>query len=182
MPVAARHTPADETRTSGAPGRPPKSQAPTLRRLMDGVRAAWTRRPNWILKRTTPMWPLWQIVVSVVGAWLALQAGIIAILAVVAQQRKRRQLLHKFPHYDPPQTRLGDNQLKIYSYGQYLYTDMLAAIDAAQERIYIESFIWKDDAIGLAFKEHLAAKAQAGVQVYVIFDVFGNLVVPRAFK
>jgi len=108
------------------------------------------------------MWPLWQIVVSVVGAWLALQAGIIAILAVVAQQRKRRQLLHKFPHYDPPQTRLGDNQLKIYSYGQYLYTDMLAAIDAAQERIYIESFIWKDDAIGLAFKEHLAAKAQAG--------------------
>jgi cardiolipin synthase len=32
------------------------------------------------------------------------------------------------------------------------------------------------------FKEHLVRKAEQGVAVYVIFDGFGNLVVPRSFK
>src|SRR5437764_15342656 len=59
---------------------------------------------------------------------------------------------------------------------------MLEAIDAAQESIYLETYIWKDDAVGQEFRMHLARKAAEGVAVYVIFDSFGNLVVPRAFK
>jgi cardiolipin synthase len=70
----------------------------------------------------------------------------------------------------------------LYSYGRDLYDAMLTAIDAAQESIYLETYIWKDDAVGQQFKEHLARKAVAGVDVYVVFDRFGNLVVPRAFK
>jgi cardiolipin synthase len=31
-------------------------------------------------------------------------------------------------------------------------------------------------------KEHLARKAAQGVELHTIFDSFGNLVVPRAFK
>ena len=42
--------------------------------------------------------------------------------------------------------------------------------------------IWKADQVGHAFKNLLIAKANEGVQVYVIFDNFGNLVVPDAFK
>ncbi len=125
---------------------------------------------------------LWEILLAVVGVYVALQATIIAILAVVAQRRKRRQTTETLSHFDPPPTHIGSNKLKIYSYGQNLYDDMLAAIDSAQERIYFETFIWKDDEIGRAFKDRLIAKAQAGVQVYIIFDVFGNFVVPRAFK
>jgi cardiolipin synthase len=59
---------------------------------------------------------------------------------------------------------------------------MLAAIDAAEERIYIESFIWKGDAVGEQFKQHLTLCAERGVEVYVLFDDFGNLVVPSKFK
>jgi cardiolipin synthase A/B len=59
---------------------------------------------------------------------------------------------------------------------------MLAAIDMAQESIYLETYIWKDDAIGQEFKEHLARKAAQGVEVYVVFDSFANTVVPHAFK
>jgi len=59
---------------------------------------------------------------------------------------------------------------------------MLEAIDAAQESIYIETYIWKDDAVGQEWQTHLARKAAEGVKVYVIFDRFGNLVVPHAFK
>jgi cardiolipin synthase A/B len=48
--------------------------------------------------------------------------------------------------------------------------------------IYFETYIWKADQVGHAFKNLLIAKANEGVQVYVIFDNFGNLVVPDAFK
>ena len=78
--------------------------------------------------------------------------------------------------------RVGRNQLKIFSYGRDLYESMLASIDSAHDRIYIESFIWKDDAVGAEFKTHLIQKATEGVAVYVLLDSFGNLVVPGAFK
>src|SRR5262249_49751922 len=59
---------------------------------------------------------------------------------------------------------------------------MLEAIAGARESIYIESFIWKADAIGQRFQDALARKAHEGVAVYAIFDSFGNGVVPREFK
>jgi cardiolipin synthase len=80
------------------------------------------------------------------------------------------------------EVQVGDNRLQLYCYGQELYDAMLEAIDEAQETIYLESFIWKNDEVGYAFKEHLARKAAEGIEVYVIFDGFGNLVVPRSFK
>ena len=42
---------------------------------------------------------------------------------------------------------------------------MLAAIDEATERLYIESFIGKDDGIGREFTAHVTAKAEEGVAV-----------------
>src|SRR5260221_2941330 len=59
---------------------------------------------------------------------------------------------------------------------------MLAAIDAAQESIYLETYIWKGDSVGQAFKDHLIQRAEQGVAVYVIFDSFANTVVPGDFK
>lgn len=47
---------------------------------------------------------------------------------------------------------------------------------------FSKTYIWKDDPVGQEFQEHLARKAEEGVAVYVIFDSFGNLVVPRSFK
>ena len=56
------------------------------------------------------------------------------------------------------------------------------AIEQAREAIYLETYIWKADALGERFKEALIRKAQEGVAVYVVFDWFGNVVVPHAFK
>jgi cardiolipin synthase len=72
--------------------------------------------------------------------------------------------------------------LQIYQSGYELYDAMLAAIDAARENIYLETYIWKADVVGQAFKEHLVQKAGQGVAVYVIFDGFANTVVPHDFK
>jgi cardiolipin synthase len=108
---------------------------------------------------------------------------VIALQAISAIRRQKRQNQNDgFPHPHLNQVIVGGNTLHIYDYGQDLYEAMIAAIDAAKEEIYLETFIWKDDGVGRRFKEHLERKAAEGVRVYVIFDGFGNLVVPRAFK
>jgi cardiolipin synthase len=99
-----------------------------------------------------------------------------------AALRRRHGDKANFPRRRFEDVRVGENDLRLYCYGRELYADMLAAIDAAKESIYIESYIWKADDAGWDFKLHLARKAEEGVAVYVIFDGFGNFVVPRSFK
>ena len=113
---------------------------------------------------------------------VSLQATTIAVLTAVDRRRRRRSAPPSFPHSELPEISLDGNTFQIYTYGRDLYDAMLAAIDAATESIYIETYIWKDDAAGREFKDHLARKAEQGVAVYAIFDLFGNLVVPRTFK
>jgi cardiolipin synthase A/B len=124
-----------------------------------------------------------QILLRVLGVGLVLQIGTVAILWVVSTLRARKSKKKaSFTHLDLDPVQVGENTLQIYSYGRNLYDAMLATIDAAQESIYLESFIWKGDAVGEEFKTHLIRKAEQGVAVYIIFDAFGNLVVPRSFK
>lgn len=111
-----------------------------------------------------------------------LEAITVIILQLVSVQRRQKRPENSFPHPSLDAVRVGDNTLQIYDYGRDLYDAMLAAIDAARETIYLETFIWKDDAVGQEFKEHLIRKADQGVDVYVIFDRFGNTVVPNEFK
>ncbi len=113
---------------------------------------------------------------------LTLQVLTAAVLLVIATLGKRRKHEVSFPHEPFKEVQVGENVLKLYSYGRELFDAMLEAIDTAQESIYLETYIWKDDAVGQEFQEHLARKAEEGVEVYVIFDSFGNLVVPRSFK
>lgn len=114
---------------------------------------------------------------------LALQVCTIAVLSfVVAARRQRRKPIKGFPHAHFTDISVGENHLRLYTYGRELYDAMIAAIDYAQDSIYLETYIWKGDEVGEEFKERLARKAAEGVAVYVIFDSFGNLVVPRSFK
>jgi cardiolipin synthase len=121
-------------------------------------------------------------VAAALGIILVLQAATIAILTVADRRRKGRSAPVSFPHSELPEISVDDNALQVYTYGRDLYDAMLAAVDAATDSIYLETFIWKDDAAGEEFKQHLARKAEQGVAVYAIFDVIGNLVVPRSFK
>src|SRR5438270_2682420 len=122
------------------------------------------------------------LVRKVIFSLLTLQVLTAAVLIVVAIVGKRRKHEVSFPHDSFEEVQVGENFLQLYAYGRDLYDAMLEAIDAAQESIYLETYIWKDDAVGQEFQTHLARKAAEGVAVYVIFDRFGNLVVPRAFK
>jgi cardiolipin synthase len=126
--------------------------------------------------------PFWRILFGGLGAIFGLQVLIIAVLLASASRRRQRSPVPGFPYLVQPEVSVGENQLKIFSYGYDLYEAMLSAIDEARERIYIESFIWKGDAVGQEFKKRLIQRASEGIEVFVLFDSFGNLVVPRKFK
>ena len=83
------------------------------------------------------------------------------------------------PQFDEIQ--VGENALRLYRDGFELYTAMLAAIDEAQDSIYLEASIWRNDETGRAFKQHLAQKAAQGIEVYVICGNLGKQKVSSAF-
>jgi len=126
--------------------------------------------------------PLKRLALWGFGAVLGAQAVTVAILQVASSIRRKRRGESAFPHERPEPVQVGHCEVQLYSFGQDLSDDMLGAIDGARESIYLETFIWKGDDTGKRFKEHLILKANEGVAVYVVYDHFGNLVVPPEFK
>lgn len=112
---------------------------------------------------------------------VAVQGATLAALAVVDHRRKKLRTPAKFPRVPPRSVTAGSSEVTVYTYGEDLYRDMLDAIAQAEDRIFFETYIWKGDAVGQAFKEALVEAAERGVEVYVVFDEFANLVVPRSF-
>ncbi|MDO5722937.1 MAG: phospholipase D-like domain-containing protein [Flaviflexus sp.] len=109
-------------------------------------------------------------------AGFALQAAAIATVVAVDERRKRREPSSgQFPHVPPTDAHVADSTLTTYTYGNDLFEDMLAAIDAATETVYFETFIWKKDETGRRFREAIIRAARRGVDTYVIVDSFGNL-------
>jgi cardiolipin synthase len=122
-----------------------------------------------------------QIIERVIALIAALQALVVTALIVMYKLRRQHMHKHGFPHIPLEEAQVGENRLQVYCHGQDLYDAMQEAIKGAKESIYLESYIWKDDAAGQQFKQLLAQKAAEGIAVYAIYDVFGNLVVPRSF-
>jgi len=129
------------------------------------------------------MWriPIGTIVRRSVLVFLAVQGTTLAGLVVVDQHRKRHRVPAVFPRVAPRSVTVGGSEVTVYTYGEDLYKDMLGAIRNARSEVFFETFIWKADAVGQAFKTALLEAAERGVAVYVVFDEFANLVVPRSF-
>jgi cardiolipin synthase len=109
------------------------------------------------------------------------QAATIGVLLVVDHRRKKKRTPAIFPRLPPRSVTVGGSEVTLYTYGEDLYYDMLGAIKQAKTQIFFETFIWKSDAMGQAFKTALIEAAERGVKVYVVFDEFANLVVPPVF-
>lgn len=124
---------------------------------------------------------LWQLMLFALGGLLSLQLLILSVLMLRSRLRKQRVPPDGFPFIHPPEAQVEHTRLQLYTEGRTLFDDMLAAIEGAQESIFLETYIWKGDVLGQAFKEALERKAAEGVAVYVIYDTFANLVVPRSF-
>lgn len=114
--------------------------------------------------------------------FLALQGAVIAgLLALDTIKKHSRRKRKGFPHPGTFDQEISGTQVTTYTYGEDLYRDMIQAIRDAEHTIYIETFIWKDDTTGRQFKNALNEAAGRGVDVFVIYDGFANLVVPHSF-
>ncbi len=117
---------------------------------------------------------------AVVAAAIPLTAGA-TVMAADKIRGQRYPLNKKFPTAEPKSVGIDGNEAIVFTYGADLYDSMIEAIEAAEHTVFLESYIWKGDATGERFKQALSAAARRGVQVYVIYDGFANLVVPQAF-
>ncbi|WP_159622247.1 phospholipase D-like domain-containing protein [Ruania rhizosphaerae] len=120
--------------------------------------------------------------------WLAaatiLHGTAVAVVMTVDRLRKRRDPPGgEFPR-TPPKTMpvSDDDEVTVYTFGQHVYDAMLESIRGAEQTVYFETFIWKADEVGQEFKDELIAAARRGVDVYVVVDSWGNLVVDPRFK
>ncbi|MCS4485250.1 phosphatidylserine/phosphatidylglycerophosphate/cardiolipin synthase family protein [Gleimia sp. 6138-11-ORH1] len=125
----------------------------------------------------------WKGIKTAAVVTAAAQFSAIATLITIGEIRKRRTPpIDGFPALPATRSFVKNNAVTTYSEGTQLYADMLEAIDNAKEFIFFETYIWKSDPVGHAFKEALYRAAERGVKVYCIFDGFANLVVSPRFK
>jgi cardiolipin synthase len=104
------------------------------------------------------------------------------VMTLVDSYRRRGKRPRPFPVDPPRDVRIGDGEVRTYTFGQDLYDDMLEAIASAEKQLLFESYIWKGDEVGERFKQALTEAAGRGVEVYAIYDSFANLVVSSRFK
>lgn len=111
------------------------------------------------------------------------QALAIGTLGLIDFLRKFRSTPHPegYPVINPEPMCAAGNNVTTYMEGYGLYRDMLTAIDQAKYFVCFETFIWKNDTIGNLFKDALIRAAKRGVEVYIIWDAFGNMVVNPFF-
>ena len=115
------------------------------------------------------------------SALVGVQLGAVAGLVALDVSRKKKRKPYRFPTTPALPIATGADEVTVYTFGADLYSDMLAAIAAAKHHVYFETYIWKDDLVGRAFRTALIDAANRGVAVHVIFDEFANLVVRRSF-
>ena len=136
---------------------------------------------SWIVLLFKPRTTVIDVVKQVLGGIFIAQVLTVTILMLIAAIRRRNNHATSFPRIPAQEVCVGENALQLYSYGRDLFDAMFAAIENARESIYLESYIWKDDEVGKQFRDMLSRKAEEGVEVYVIYDKFGNLVIPSEF-
>jgi cardiolipin synthase A/B len=125
-----------------------------------------------------PLVILRRALLSILGVQLALALG----LTLVDSYRRRGKKPRPFPTTAPLAVPVGSGEMTIYTYGSDLYDAMLAAIRGARKQILFETYIWKGDEIGEEFKQALIEAGDRGVDVFIIYDAFANLVVSPRFK
>jgi cardiolipin synthase len=68
---------------------------------------------------------------------------------------------------------VAGNQIDLLNSGHEYFPALLAALDGARQEIYLEAYIFAQDATANAVVEHLCSAARRGARVHVLVDGFG---------
>jgi cardiolipin synthase len=152
-------------------------------RAASSRRAAPTAHYGEDVRFSPDTWRLARRVVSrALVAAVAVPATVAAALVATDALRKRRNTVEvSFPRTAPAEIEVAGTTTTVLTYGDDLYREMLAAIRGARRCVLLETYIWKGDAVGAEFKQALVEASERGVDVFVVYDGFANLVVPREF-
>src|SRR3954469_1419829 len=82
---------------------------------------------------------------------------------------------------EEPKALVAGNRVRLLRNGIETFPAWLAAIDAAQDRVSLEMYIFSDDTIGRKFADALIAAAQRGVTARLLYDFVGCRETPAAF-
>ncbi|MCC6928154.1 MAG: phosphatidylserine/phosphatidylglycerophosphate/cardiolipin synthase family protein [Gemmatimonadaceae bacterium] len=75
----------------------------------------------------------------------------------------------------------ADNRVQLLADGATTFDAMIAAIGEASTRVDFEGYIFRDDEVGVRFKEALIEAAMRGVQVRLLVDWVGRMGTPLRF-
>ena len=73
------------------------------------------------------------------------------------------------------------NKAQLLQDGPRTFASMFAAIEEAREHVFVEMYIFEDDATGERFADAFIAKQKQGVPVSVLYDGVGSLGTPPEF-
>ena len=76
---------------------------------------------------------------------------------------------------------LHGNQIKLLRSGEEYFPALETAIEAAQHEIYLETYIYQADKVGVQIGLSLTRAAQRGVSVYLLLDGFGSKDLPISY-
>ena len=96
---------------------------------------------------------------------------------IPSQHRPLADMLHNMNKSQP----LGGNNVRIITDFHTMSDSLVADIEGARHHINMLFFKFEDDDAGRRIADALIRKAEEGVQVRLIYDEAGNLMVPRRF-
>src|SRR6516162_8438576 len=76
---------------------------------------------------------------------------------------------------------VGRDAVRLLRDGTQAFPAMLDAIAGAAREVLLEMYWIGADAVGERFREALAARARAGVEVRVLYDAVGSMTISRAW-
>jgi cardiolipin synthase A/B len=76
---------------------------------------------------------------------------------------------------------LGGNRLALIKNGEEYFPALVAALDAARDEVFLETYIFADDETGSLVCDALARAAARGVRVHLLIDGFGSRGFPKRF-
>ena len=95
--------------------------------------------------------------------------------------QQREELAHSQLHALTDNDVVDGNEMDVLVGGKAAYARMLAAIAGAKTSIALQTYILDEDETGGRFRDALVERAQAGVDVRVLYDSIGAVGASRAF-
>jgi cardiolipin synthase len=91
-----------------------------------------------------------------------------------------REKLHKAVFPASLSRYIPGNQVTLLNNGEAYFPAIEAAFDRARHEIYLETYIYKNDATGQRIADALKRAALRGVKVYMLIDGYGSKDLPRS--